>query len=106
MKVTNVHGDLIKYGLFYYRVIYKPQDGRFDLMVSNVSYERDNGRFECRIKAGGTGRNLHAQGHALTVLTQPRAPVVMPGAHALAHEGKELNLTCSSSGGSPEPIIK
>ncbi|KAL4702686.1 hypothetical protein ACJJTC_018695 [Scirpophaga incertulas] len=89
-----------------YKVTYEPDQGRYDLKLSNVSYERDNGRFECRVKAGGSGHTLHSQSHALVVLTLPRAPLVAPSTHADAHEGRELNLTCSSSGGSPEPIIK
>ncbi|XP_038214581.1 kin of IRRE-like protein 2 [Zerene cesonia] len=88
------------------RAIYAPSEGRYDLMVSNVSYERDNGRFECRIKAGGSGRTLHSQGHELVVLTQPQPPLLSPGTHAQAQEGRELNLTCSSTGGSPSPDIK
>ncbi|XP_072939303.1 B-cell receptor CD22 [Epargyreus clarus] len=89
-----------------YQITYAPKEGRFDLLVSNVSYERDNGRFECRVKAGGSGRTLHSQGHSLTVLTQPQPPLLSPGVHAQAQEGKELKLACSSIGGSPEPIIK
>ncbi|XP_075974922.1 hemicentin protein echinoid [Anticarsia gemmatalis] len=89
-----------------YQISYAPTEGRFDLLVANVSYERDNGRFECRVKAGGSGRTLHAQGHALTVLTSPRPPTLTPGSHAQSQEGRELNLSCSSSGGSPEPTIK
>ncbi|XP_014362563.2 hemicentin-2 [Papilio machaon] len=89
-----------------YQIKYAPSEGRFDLLVSNVTYERDNGRFECRVKAGGSGRTLHAQGHALTVLTPPQPPRLTPGPRALAHEEQELRLQCSSSGGSPEPSIK
>ncbi|XP_047508759.1 hemicentin-2 isoform X1 [Pieris napi] len=89
-----------------YKVIYAPSEGRYDLMVSNVSYERDNGRFECRIKAGGSGRTMHSQGHSLVVLTQPQPPLLSPGTHAQAQEGRELNLTCSTTGGSPSPDIK
>ncbi|XP_026751978.2 hemicentin-1-like isoform X1 [Galleria mellonella] len=89
-----------------YQISFAPTEGRYDLMVANVSYERDNGRFECRVKAGGSGRTLHSQGHALTVLTHPRAPLLTPGPHAQAQENRELKLACSSSGGSPEPSIK
>ncbi|XP_030027514.2 hemicentin-1 isoform X2 [Manduca sexta] len=89
-----------------YQITYAPSEGRYDLLVANVSYERDNGRFECRVKAGGSGRTLHSQGHSLTVLTQPRAPILTPGSHAQSQEERELNLSCSSSGGSPEPTIK
>ncbi|XP_063621729.1 hemicentin-2 [Cydia splendana] len=89
-----------------YQITFAPAEGRYDLSVSNVSYERDNGRFECRVKAGGSGRTLHSQAHALVVLTHPRAPLLSPGAHASAQEGREIKLACSSSGGSPEPVVK
>ncbi|XP_073949326.1 hemicentin protein echinoid isoform X2 [Choristoneura fumiferana] len=89
-----------------YQITYAPSEGRYDLLVANVSYDRDNGRFECRVKAGGSGRTLHSQGHALVVLTHPRAPLLSPGARAEAQEGREIKLACSSSGGSPEPDIK
>lgn len=89
-----------------YQLSYSPQDGRYDLLISNASYERDNGKFECRVKAGGSGRTLHAQAHTLVVLTPPRPPLLTPGPHAHAQEGREIQLSCSSSGGSPEPTIK
>ncbi|XP_053612701.1 hemicentin-1 [Plodia interpunctella] len=89
-----------------YRISFVPSEGRYDLLLSNVSYDRDNGRFECRVKAGGSGRTLHAQIHMITVLTPPRAPLLTPGAQAFGLEDKELNLTCSTSGGSPEPSVK
>ncbi|CAH0692935.1 unnamed protein product, partial [Chilo suppressalis] len=89
-----------------YQIIYAPEEGRYDLIVSNVSYERDNGNFECRVKAGGSGRTLHSQIHSLVVLTLPRPPLLVPGPKAEAQEGKEITLSCSSSGGSPEPSIR
>ncbi|XP_032515238.2 hemicentin-2 [Danaus plexippus] len=89
-----------------YQINYAPSEGKFDLLVSNVTYERDNGRFECRVKAGGSGRTLHSQGHSLVVLTQPQPPILNPGPQAQAQEGRQLNLTCSSTGGSPSPYIK
>ncbi|XP_039751706.1 hemicentin-2 [Pararge aegeria] len=89
-----------------YQILYAPSEGRFDLMVSNVTYERDNGRFECRVKAGGSGRTLHSQGHNLVVLTQPQPPVLNTGTQTQAQEGRQLNLTCSSTGGSPSPVIQ
>lgn len=89
-----------------YKLDYNPEEGRYDLHISNASYERDNGRFECRVKEGGSGRTLHAQAHALVVLTPPRAPLVAPAARLHATEGAEQQLTCSSVGGSPEPTIR
>lgn len=89
-----------------YRLDFRPDQGRYDLLISNVSYERDNGQFECRIKAPGTGKDLHSKALALTVLTPPDAPTVSPGPRPVATEGKPLQLTCASAGGSPDPIIR
>lgn len=44
-----------------YRIDFRPELGRYDLLISNTSYDRDNGRFECRVKAAGSGQDLHSQ---------------------------------------------
>lgn len=75
-------------------------------MISNASYDRDNGRFECRVKAGGSGASLHSQSYQLTVLTPPQQPIVTPGVRITATEGRRQELTCSSIGGSPDPFIR
>ncbi|XP_069704105.1 hemicentin-1 isoform X7 [Periplaneta americana] len=89
-----------------YRVDYRPEQGRYDLLIANASYDRDNGKFECRVKASGSGRNIHFQAFALTVLTPPGPPQISPGVNPTSTEGKTMELTCSSSGGSPDPVIK
>lgn len=76
------------------------------MLISNASYERDNGKFECKVKAGGSGTNLHAQKYTLTVLTVPQPPAVAPGTHVTTTEGKRQELTCSSVGGSPDPQVR
>jgi len=81
-------------------------EGRYDLLISNVSYERDNGQFECRVKAPGSGVDLHAQAVRLTVLMQPEPPKIVQGPKPTATEGKPFTLTCSSAGGSPDPQIQ
>ncbi|XP_044734690.1 hemicentin-1 isoform X2 [Chrysoperla carnea] len=88
-----------------YRLDNRPEIGRYDLHITNASYERDNGRFECRIKEGGTGHDRHSQSYMLTVLTLPQPPRLAPGAYVTATEGKRQDLTCSSTGGSPDPSI-
>lgn len=85
---------------------YHPEKGIYDLLISNASYERDNGKFECKVKAGGSGTNLHAQKYTLTVLTAPQPPAVAPGTHVTTTEGKRQELTCSSVGGSPDPQVR
>ena len=35
-----------------------PSQGRYDLHISHADYDRDNGKFECRIKEDGTGKML------------------------------------------------
>ncbi|XP_071050518.1 cell adhesion molecule Dscam2 isoform X1 [Onthophagus taurus] len=89
-----------------YKLNYQPEKGIYDLLISNASYDRDNGKFECKVKAGGSGTNLHSQSYSLTVLTPPQAPTVMPGTYVTATEGKTLDLTCSTMGGSPDPIVR
>lgn len=90
----------------YCRITYAPNDGHFDLLITDVSYERDNGKFECRVRQGGTGKLFHTQAHKLVVLTQPGTPSITPGHQVQAQEERELKLSCSTSGGSPEPAIK
>lgn len=87
------------------RVDYRPDKGIYDLRITNASYNRDNGRFECRIKASGTGDDVHKQYYNLTVLTPPQPPLVAPGSIVVATEEKKQELTCSSIGGSPDPTI-
>ncbi|XP_055386183.1 hemicentin-1-like [Condylostylus longicornis] len=88
-----------------YRLDFRPDKGIYDLQIRNVSYNRDNGRFECRVKARGTGADVHQEHYNLTVLTPPQPPLVAPGAIAVTTEDKKTDLTCSSIGGSPDPII-
>lgn len=92
--------------LFCFRLNYHPEKGIYDLLISNTSYDRDNAKFECKVKAGGSGANLHAQGYTLTVLTAPHSPQVTPGTIVTTTEGKRQELTCSSDGGSPDPIVR
>uniref|UniRef100_A0A1A9ZI18 Ig-like domain-containing protein n=1 Tax=Glossina pallidipes TaxID=7398 RepID=A0A1A9ZI18_GLOPL len=84
---------------------FRPKSGIYDLQIKNTSYNRDNGRFECRIKAKGTGADVHQEFYNLTVLTPPHPPVISPGNVAVATEDKPMELTCSSIGGSPDPMI-
>ncbi|CAD7000715.1 unnamed protein product [Ceratitis capitata] len=84
---------------------YRPERGIYDLQIKNASYNRDNGRFECRIKAKGTGADVHQEFYNLTVLTPPHPPVISPGNVAIATEDVKMELTCSSIGGSPDPTI-
>ncbi|CAG9859876.1 unnamed protein product [Phyllotreta striolata] len=89
-----------------YRLNYKVDKGIYDLLISNASYDRDNGRFECKVKAGGSGTNLHVQKYALTVLTLPQQPEISPSSFITVTEGKKQEITCSSIGGSPDPEVK
>lgn len=84
---------------------FRPDRGIYDLLIKNASYSRDNGRFECRVKAVGTGADVHQEYYNVTVLTPPQSPQVAPGNIAIATEDKRQELTCSSIGGSPDPTI-
>ena len=88
-----------------YALDFEPERGLYHLRISNATYDRDNGRFECRMKEGKTGKILHSKSFDLTVLLEPSAPAIRP-ANPTATESRPFNLTCSSVGGSPPPQIK
>uniref|UniRef100_A0A1B0DIH7 Uncharacterized protein n=1 Tax=Phlebotomus papatasi TaxID=29031 RepID=A0A1B0DIH7_PHLPP len=82
------------------RLDFRPDRGIYDLLIKNASYSRDNGRFECRVKAVGTGADVHQEYYNVTVLTPPQPPQVAAGNIAIATEDKRQELTCSSIGSS------
>ena len=51
-----------------YALDFEPERGLYHLRISNATYDRDNGRFECRMKEGKTGKILHSKSFDLTVL--------------------------------------
>lgn len=88
-----------------YRVDMNLIEGRYDLEIRDVSYERNNGKYECRVKVSGSGVNLYHKNVTLTVLRPPGLPTITPSS-PLATEGKRIELQCNTYGGSPEPEIK
>ena len=74
------------------------------MRIKSATYERDNGNFECRKVESGTGNKLHSVSVQLVVLLPPGQPSLAPTGQTVT-EGKPLNLTCSSVGGSPPPAI-
>jgi echinoid protein len=90
--------------LIFYSVDHRPEEGLYDLRINKANYDRDNGQFECRMKEGGTGMELHSKSVELTVLLNPSPPKISPS-DPTATEGRPLNLTCASIGGSPPPQI-
>ena len=87
------------------RVDHKPKEGIYDLRIKKANYDRDNGQFECRMKEGGTGTELHSKSLELVVLLKPSDPKISP-TNPTVTEGRPLNLTCASLGGSPPPTIE
>ena len=51
-----------------YALDFHPESGIYHLRISNATYDRDNGQFECRMKEGKTGKILHTKSFDLTVL--------------------------------------
>lgn len=83
---------------------HQPREGRYDLHLSHANYDRDNGKFECRIKEDGTGVELYTVTVGLTVLLPP-SPATITKSSVEAVEGQPYQLRCSSRGGSPSPDI-
>ncbi|RWS14198.1 hypothetical protein B4U79_12939 [Dinothrombium tinctorium] len=98
--VTVNHNTLVK----GYSLMYSIREGKYDLVISAAKYERDNGKFECKIKENGSGREVENAVYTLTILIPPGPPQIHP-ANPVAKEGEPFQLTCSSVGGSPDPII-
>ncbi len=96
--------DPFSSSLLFNRIERFPSLGRYDLRIQNTTYDRDNGNFRCMVKSSGSGTLLHTKKISLTVLLKPSPPRVLPAAPA-ATEGRPLNLTCSSTGGSPPPQV-
>ncbi|XP_035727776.1 hemicentin-1-like isoform X2 [Vespa mandarinia] len=88
-----------------YNVFMNLEEGRYDLQIRNVSYERDNGKYECRVKVSSTGMDIHRKYITLTVLRAPGPPTISPTS-APATEGQRLELQCNTNGGSPEPEVR
>ena len=99
-----IHDLTLSFYSYYYRVEHKPKEGKYDLRINKANYDRDNGRFECRMKESGTGNELHSKSIDLTVLLTPSEPTISPS-DPIATEGRQMNLTCQSIGGSPPPEI-
>ena len=89
----------------FHRITFKPNEGLYDLWISGATYDRDNGKFECRLKERGTGIELHSQFFDVTVLVPPSAPQINP-VSPVAVEGQSTELVCSSVGGSPDPVLR
>ncbi|XP_043266928.1 hemicentin-1 isoform X2 [Venturia canescens] len=88
-----------------YRVHMDLNKGQYDLEILNVSYESNNGKYECRVKVSGSGVNLYHKNVTLTVLRAPGPPSISPTS-ASATENKTLELQCKTNGGSPEPEVR
>ncbi|XP_076367053.1 cell adhesion molecule DSCAML1-like isoform X5 [Tachypleus tridentatus] len=89
----------------HYEVEFAPNDGRYDLLISHAKYDADNGQFECKLKEGGSGADIHNMDFSVTVLIPPGPPNIIP-TKPTAREGESFTLTCSSEGGSPDPLIR
>ena len=49
------------------RVEHYPEQGKYDLVISKATYDRDNGQYEGRRNERGAGLELHAKSVELTV---------------------------------------
>ncbi|GIY93158.1 hemicentin-2 [Caerostris extrusa] len=89
----------------HYSIDFSPQEGKYDLLISKANYDKDNGKFECWLKEGGSGVDIYSVSYVVTVLIPPGEPRITPP-NPIAREGESTALTCSSEGGSPDPTIR
>lgn len=89
----------------HYQVEFTPSEGIYDLFITHAKYDTDNGHFECKLKKGGSGADIHNMAFTVTVLIPPGPPNILP-INPIAKEGEPFTLTCSSEGGSPDPLIQ
>ncbi|XP_035211455.1 hemicentin-2-like isoform X3 [Stegodyphus dumicola] len=89
----------------HYSIDFSPQEGKYDLLISEANYDKDNGKFECWLKEGGSGFDIFSQSYVVTVLIKPGEPRITPP-KPIARERETISLTCSSEGGSPDPTIR
>ncbi|UYV71484.1 igcm-1 [Cordylochernes scorpioides] len=88
-----------------YSVDFSADEGKYDILISQAQYDPDNGIFECWLKEKGSGLDIYHKSYSVTVLVPPGQPIINP-AKPLATENEPLTLTCSSTGGSPDPVIQ
>ncbi|KAG8188856.1 hypothetical protein JTE90_004664 [Oedothorax gibbosus] len=89
----------------HYNIDFSPQEGKYDLLISRANYDKDNGKFECWLKEGGSGVDIYSVSYVVTVLIPPGEPRITPP-NPVAREGESAALTCSSEGGSPDPNVR
>lgn len=53
-----------------YQLEFSPQEGKYDLRINSATYDRDNGKFECKLKESGSGNDIHVNTMQLTVLSK------------------------------------
>ena len=104
LNISDILKNILFIRFLICRVEHYPEQGKYDLVISKATYDRDNGQYECRMKESGSGLELHSKSVELTVLLQPSNPKISPS-DTTATEGRPLNLTCASIGGSPPPKI-
>ncbi|GFW85936.1 hemicentin-2 [Trichonephila clavipes] len=54
----------------HYNIDFSPQEGKYDLLISKANYDKDNGKFECWLKEGGSGVDIYSVSYVVTVLSE------------------------------------
>lgn len=53
-----------------YAVDHQPHEGKYDLIISQAQYDRDNGHFECKIQEPGSGVVIKSVSYLVTILSK------------------------------------
>jgi hypothetical protein len=65
------------------RVDFAGAEGKYDLHIQRAELERDNGRFECRLKEDGTGVELYTKAGSPTFHRERKAITLVSRDHLL-----------------------
>uniref|UniRef100_T1JE94 Uncharacterized protein n=1 Tax=Strigamia maritima TaxID=126957 RepID=T1JE94_STRMM len=108
IKSAVVLADTIAFGNIsavtdLYSVQLNPNKGQYQLLIRNTTYDNDNRQFVCKVLDGS--KVVHEEKFMVTILIPPGSPEIKTP-NTMATEGKVYRLTCSSTGGSPDPDIE
>ena len=78
--------------------------GEWHLLISNITVE-DDARYQCQVGATEAVQPIRSSYAVVTVLAQPRPPVITSGPVLTLREDRPAMVQCISKGGKPATSI-